>query len=169
MVLRTADKRDVSTDEWRKIPGFSKYMINESGDIIGPKGWLLKETYNKKADSYAYSLQKDDGRATSRSYKSLMKLAWPELTAETPKAEPTNRMIRKGEWRPIPSFPKHEIHETGEVRYKAGGHRVYPTVDIITGMRYYRLINEWGQNLWSREWLLGRSFPELDPILKEVA
>ena len=161
MALRTADGRDVSQDEWRPIPGFKKYKINESGDVIGPEGWLLKETYNKTADTYAYGLTRDDGRRTSRSFKSLMKLTWPENVQEKPKIEPQTRIIRRGEWREIPGFPKHEIHETGEVRYKAGRRRCYPTVNIITGAKYYRLINKWGQNDWSQAWLLGRAFPEI--------
>jgi hypothetical protein len=170
MALRTADGRDVSEDEWRRIPGFNKYLINASGDIIGPSGWLLKETYNKTADTYAYGLCRDDGRRTSRSFKSLMKDAWPELEVETrPKVEPHTRAIRKGEWRTIPTFPLHEIHESGEIRYKKSRKRVYPTIDVLTGTRYYRLTNEWGQNSWSREWLMGRAFPDKDQELKDAA
>jgi hypothetical protein len=162
MHLKTADGRDVSNDEFRPIPGLTRYKINQSGDVLGSDGWLLKETYNRKADSYAYSITKDDGRRTSRSFKSLLKDAWPELYQdEKPKVEPSTRIIRSGEWRVIPAFPKHEIHESGEVRYKAGRRRVYPNVDIINGVKYYLLQNEWGKNEWSQQWLLGRAFPEL--------
>lgn len=160
-MLRTADGRDVSEDEWRPVPGFTKYQINESGDVKGPDGWLLKEIYNKRFNTYSYSMTRDDGKRTSRSFRSLMKDAFPELTEKKPEIEPHMRIIRRGEWRAIPNFPKVEIHETGEVRYKAGGRRIIPTVDVITGAKYYKLNNEWGQNSWSQAWLLGRAFPEI--------
>lgn len=165
MALRTADGRDVADDEWRRIPGFTKYKINRTGDVLGARGWILNETYNKTTDTYAYSLRRDDGGSTSRTYQSLLDLAWTELAVEKRAKSVTH--IKRGEWRDIPSFPKHQMHESGEVRYKAGRRRVYPIVDIKTGMKMYRLVNEWGTNNWTQGWLLGRTYPKLE--LKEAS
>jgi hypothetical protein len=163
MALRTADGRDVSEDEWRQIPGFTRYKINASGDIIGPRGWLLKECYNKVTDTYFYNVNRDVGGKTARSFQSLLDLAFPEL-AEPKKPKPVPYIKRVG-WRDIPGFPKHQLHESGEVRYKNGKRRVWPLIDVGTGEKFYRLVNKIGQPTQTQEWLLGRTFPEL----KEVA
>lgn len=167
MALRTTDGRDISEEEFRPIPGFKKrYRINRSGDIIGRRGWPLKETYNKATDTYAYSLMRDNGKGTARTYQSLLDDAFPEL-AEPKKAKPVKHIKRVG-WTDIPGFPKHQMHDSGEVRYRAGRRRVYPIVDDVTGVKQYRLVNARGQHLYTQEWLLEQTFPQLKE-LKEAA
>lgn len=160
MLLRTADGRNVSEDEFRPIPGFKRYKINKSGDVMGPRGWLLKETYNKVTDTYAYSMRRDNGKGTARTFQSLLDDAFPEL-AVPKKPKPVKRIIRVG-WTDIPGFPKHQMHESGEIRYRAGRRRVFPIVDVMTGAKQYRLVNALGQRLYTQEWLLKHTFPHLE-------
>jgi hypothetical protein len=164
MALRTADGRDVSMDEWRPVPGFSRYYINRHGDVLGSRGWLLTETYNKRNDTYTYGVVSDAGQKTTRTYQVMLDLAFPELIPPKEPEPETYKHMKRGEWREIPSFPKHQMHATGEVRYKSSRRRVYPLVDQNTGVKSYRLKNEWGINIWSQEWLFGRTYPELIEI-----
>lgn len=159
--LKTVDGRDVSNDEFRPIPSFPEYQINSHGDLIGRNGWLLTESYNKTSRSYYYALNRADGRTTSRSYRSLVDEAFPEIAV--PKKPKRPKPKPKVEWRDIPGFPKHQISEEGIVRYKAGRHRVLPI--MVNNEKKYRLINEWGLNTWTVDFLRDRAFPEL----KEVA
>lgn len=159
MFLRTLDGRDISNDEFRPIPSMKRYKVNRSGDLIGPSGRLLKETHNKTTDTYAYSMRTDKGGGTARTYESLVNEAFPE-DAPPKKPKPVKRIIRVG-WTDMPGFPKHQMHESGEIRYRTGRRRVYPIVDSETGTKSYRLLNTSGQQVYTQEWLLEQTFPHL--------
>jgi hypothetical protein len=133
----TPDGRDLSKEEWQMIPGFSRYEITPDGDVRNIRtGKLLTELENKTTGAFAYSLYKDDGMNTHRTYQSLVYLAYPELK---PKPEPTpepekkpRRYARRGGWKDIPGFPQYQMHEDGIVRYKVSRRRreIHKDVDV---------------------------------------
>jgi hypothetical protein len=74
----TADGRDLTNATWRTIPGFSKYKITPDGDVKNVRtGKLLKESQNPVTGAYSYTLWRDGAGKTSRSYESLVNLAYP--------------------------------------------------------------------------------------------
>ena len=75
----TADGRDLSSEPWRTIPGLTKYQITQDGDVRNTRtGKLLKESQNPTTGAYSYTLWRDGGGKTSRTYQSLVKDAWEE-------------------------------------------------------------------------------------------
>lgn len=73
----TADGRDLSGEEWRPIPGLSRYEITRDGDVRNRRsGRLLKEVENVRTGAFAYHLWRDGGGKTSRSYRTLIRDAW---------------------------------------------------------------------------------------------
>ena len=79
LLLMTADGRDLSGEEWRRIPGFSKYEITRDGDVRNVNsGRLLKESQNPTTGAYSYTLCRDAGGTTCRNYVSLVSDAWGE-------------------------------------------------------------------------------------------
>jgi hypothetical protein len=73
----TADGRDLSGEEWRTIPGFSKYQITRDGDVRnGRTGRLLREWQNPRTGCYSYTLWRDGGGKTCRTYESLVRDTW---------------------------------------------------------------------------------------------
>ena len=79
MATLTADGRDLTTAEWRTIPGFRKYQITRDGDIRNRRtGRILAESENPNTGAYSYTLWRDGGGKTSRNYLSLIRAAYPE-------------------------------------------------------------------------------------------
>jgi len=73
----TADGRDLTHEEWRTIPGFTKYEITVDGDIRNRRTHqLLKEVQNKRTGAYSYTLWRDNNTKTARTYQSLLRDAW---------------------------------------------------------------------------------------------
>jgi len=78
----TADGRDLSEVEWRTIPGFPSYQITPDGDVRNRRtGRLLRESQNPTTGAYSYTLWRTDGTKTSRHYTSLLRDAYPEVSA----------------------------------------------------------------------------------------
>lgn len=76
---RTADGRDLSREEWRVIPGFTRYEITKDGDIRNrTTRRLLTEHENPKTGAWYYSLIKDAGGNTCRNYQTLLTAAWED-------------------------------------------------------------------------------------------
>jgi hypothetical protein len=79
----TNDGRDLSGEEFRVIPGLTRYEITKDGDVRNIRtGRLLAEIENKQNGNYSFSLWKDDGKTTHRSWQRLVWLAYPELEPE---------------------------------------------------------------------------------------
>jgi hypothetical protein len=77
-MIVTADDRNLTNATWRTIPGFTKYKITPDGDVMNIRtGKLLKESENPNTGAYSYTLWRDGGGKTSRSYESLVNLAYP--------------------------------------------------------------------------------------------
>ena len=73
----TADGRDLTNEEWRTIPGFTKYEITQDGDVRNRETRrLLKEVQNKRTGHYHYTLWRDGGGKTGRTYQSLLRDTW---------------------------------------------------------------------------------------------
>ena len=73
----TADGRDLTNEEWRTIPGFTKYEITVDGDVRNREtGRLLKEVQNKRTQGWSYCLWRDNGTKTARTYQSLLRDTW---------------------------------------------------------------------------------------------
>lgn len=69
--------------EWRVIPGFSKYEINNMGEVRKVDTHYRLSLYRYKT----YSLAANDGHITTRSIHTLLSLTFPKLMgkAETKK------------------------------------------------------------------------------------
>ena len=79
--MLTADGRDLSTSEWRTIPGFPAYQITPDGDVRNRRlGRLLRESQNPTTGAYSYTLWRPDGTKTSRNYRTLLNAAYPKDT-----------------------------------------------------------------------------------------
>lgn len=101
----TTDGRDLSREEWRRIPGFPVYEITEDGDVRNRRsGRIIQEIENKTTGAYFYSVRDKEGKARNRSYQSLVKLAFGE--AERPEED----------WKIVPDFPAYQVTRDGEVR-----------------------------------------------------
>lgn len=101
----TTDGRDLSREEWRRIPGFPVYEITEDGDVRNIRtGRIIQELENKTTGVYFYSVRDKDGKQRSRGYQSLVKLAFGE--AERPEED----------WKIIPDFPGYQVTRDGEIR-----------------------------------------------------
>lgn len=75
----TADGRDLTHAEWRRIPGFPKYQITPDGDVRNTRtGRLVNEWFNKTTGTWAYSLWRGDGTKTNRTYQALLAATYPE-------------------------------------------------------------------------------------------
>jgi hypothetical protein len=101
----TTDGRDLSREEWRRIPGFPVYEITEDGDVRNIRsGRIVKEIENKITGAYFYSIRDKDGKARNRSYQSLVKLAFCE--PDRPEED----------WKIIPNYSSYQVTRDGEVR-----------------------------------------------------
>lgn len=65
--------------EWRVIPGFTKYEINNMGEVRKVDTHYRLSLYRYKT----YSLAANDGHITSRGIHTLMSLTFPELMGLT--------------------------------------------------------------------------------------
>ena len=81
-MTRTADGRDLSEAGWRTIPGFPSYQITPDGDVRNRRTRrLLRESENPTTGAWSYTLWRPDGAKTSRNYASLLRDAYPEVSA----------------------------------------------------------------------------------------
>ena len=77
MSVMTADGRTLGAEDFRRIPGFRKYSISRDGDVRNIRtGKLLKEGCNPTTGAYSYTLWRDDGGKTNRTYEGLVQAAW---------------------------------------------------------------------------------------------
>lgn len=145
MVIITADGRDITKDEWRRIPGFKRYKINEDGDVYSiQRGQLLKEHENPKTGTFFYHVYTDSGQKTTRTFQSLKDLAFPEQAVskpepKKPKVTPLVSYRKNNEWRPIPGWRSYQIHPDGSIRLGNERRIVKPKVNSITGVKYINL------------------------------
>jgi len=155
------------SEEWRTLPEFPKYEITSDGDVRhGRTKKKLKEVENKKTGAYSYSLRRNDGTTTCRSFWGLVYSAFPELDtkpAKDPDA-PKRKYSTRGHWVDIPGFPTYQAHPTGIVRYKASRkHReIHQQGDIL----YVKLYDEYGRN---RRRAIYELMAELFPQLEDAA
>lgn len=128
--------------EWRDIPGFPLYEITLEGDVRNKRTLKhLNETQNAKTGAWSYSLwietKGKTGRSTSRSYETLVDLAFPEWKVV--------------EWKDIPGYPNYVINKHGEVRKKKRNTREAYAMkhwpDQIPGGVAVRLRSEAGKHL----------------------
>lgn len=91
--------------EWRKIPGFPKYEINEHGDVRNrDTKRQLAEVENKNSGAFSYCLHIGWGnRTTHRNFWGLVYSAFPELLVD---------------WRDIPGVEGYMFNREGEVMSK---------------------------------------------------
>jgi len=98
----TADGRDLSKEEFRRIPEFPDYEITKDGDLRSLRsGYLLLETQRPGTDLWYFKLVRPDGRQTNRSWQKLVWLAFPELkptpkVVEAPKGREEKSHCRRG-------------------------------------------------------------------------
>ena len=98
----SADGRDLRNEEWRKIPGYSRYRITQVGDIRNVRtGRLLAETEDKKTGAWSYTLYADNGKTTHRKWEGLVELAFPELDPE---------------WKDVEGWPGYQMNHEGKIR-----------------------------------------------------
>jgi len=70
---------EVPPMEWRLIPGFTKYEINNFGEVRKVDTGYRLSLYKYKT----YSLAANDGRITTKTIHTLMTLTFPELMGES--------------------------------------------------------------------------------------
>jgi hypothetical protein len=105
----TADGRDLSKEEWRKIPGFRRYLITKDGDVKNVNSGKLLTERETNAGSWAYCVWTDEDKSTYRAWQSLVWLAFPEL-----KPEPI--------WKPVVGFEHYVVSKDGKVMKKKSRH-----------------------------------------------
>lgn len=172
----TKDGRNLSQEEWRKIPEFPMYRVTADGDVRKIEtGRLLVEQENAHG-SYFYRVSKlmPNGAIKwfSRHYTRLVWDAFPELKP-APKAKsdkPTRSYIKRTyKWRTVPGYPKIEAHQEGAIRYTAGRRRMKPKFDVLD-RPYFTLRNSEGDKRFSMNAILSLTFPELEfeEVVEEV-
>lgn len=160
-MLLTADGRDLSNEEWRRIPEFPKYLITKDGDIRNIRsGKLLQEIERPDGVCY-YSLWKTDrsgkSKAYNRNFQNLVYSAFPEEAPEIPPTPEKRPYIKRGLWKVVPGFPNFEVHPEHVVRYITSRRRVKP-VDDIDGVPHVILRNEEG---FTQPWRISRLVEEV--------
>lgn len=135
------------SEEWRTLPEFPKYEITSDGDVRNRETKkVLKELQNPVSKAWAYSLRRNDGRATMRNFWTLVYSAWPELMPEDEKQKVKllpRPYAERGRWVEILGFPNYEAHPEGHVRYKKTRKR-RKMLHNKRGEPYYALFNEFG-------------------------
>ena len=97
--------------EWRTIPGFPGYVINDDGDIINRTGYMLTRTGRKKD---AYFLVHPDGKTAWARIPNLMRSALEAGTVvSTPQVPVSGKM--PDECVPIPGLSPYCINREGNV------------------------------------------------------
>jgi hypothetical protein len=143
MAIITADGRDITKDEWRVIPGFKRYKINQTGDLYSrERSKLLKEHENTKSGTFYYHVYTDGGLKTTRTFQSLVDLAWPEDAAPkkvpvTTAGSPVYRS--RHDWTTIPGYPKYQIHPDGTVRWGQQRRLMKAKVNSLNGESYVNI------------------------------
>lgn len=105
--------------EWRTIPGFPRYEINETGDVRNRDSKKpLAEIENKNSGAFSYCLHVGWGnRTTHRNFWGLVYSAFPELLVD---------------WRDIPGVEGYMFNREGEVMTK----RLWRTIPTTKAGNY---------------------------------
>lgn len=153
------------SEEWRTLPEFPKYEITSDGDVR--HRWTkrrLKEVENKKTGAYSYSLRRNNGTSTCRSFWGLVYSAYPELDIKKPAKEPKRTYSTRGQWVDIPGFPTYQAHPSGIVRYRVS--RKHREIHQQGDELYVKLIDEYGRH---KRRGIDELMAELFPQLREAA
>ena len=144
----TADGRDITKEEWRRIPGYKNYEITKDGDVWSRKRMmLLKESENRQTGAFSFNLYDDSGKNTSRNFQMLVDLAYPELAIKRPEKKnnkPPTYLSKEG-WVDLPGFSRFQVHIEGAVRLKAQRHKVKTRVNSLSGETYVQLSADDGE------------------------
>lgn len=135
--LVTVDGRDVTDMEWRKVPDFPDYEMNEDADLRSNKyGELRLIASVPNGNSYSYNVTMK-GKQYTRNYWKLFLTAFPEYD---------------GVWKTIPGHPKYEVNQKQQVRgkfrhqiIKPSQYGVYRLRDGLGNLQRWRVseIKDW--------------------------
>lgn len=165
VMLQTADGRDLSNEEWRRIPEFPKYKITRDGDIRNwSTGRLLTEIERPDGLCY-YSLIKEmpggKKKSFNRTYLPLVYSAFPEEAPEKPPVPEKRHYLARGQWQVVPGFPQAEVHPEGIVRYIKSKRRLKHVPDV-DGVPHVILKNGEAVQPWSVPRLVEVVFGKVD-------
>lgn len=133
--MRWRDSDSVRKLEWRVIPNYPLYEMNQRGDVRHVSGGAdLIST--RLAENYWYTLQRGSA-LYSIEVLDLIKLTFPELVDEIDRRDHissnpsrTNRFVSEEElslddevWRAIPNSNQYEISQHGIIRNAENGRR----------------------------------------------
>lgn len=145
-------RNNLPDQEFRKIPGFSRYEINKNGDLWSLERHKLIKVYTNPRGKQYFHVYADTGVKTSRNPQSLIDLAFPELAKpkrEEWKQSKTLPVYRsKNDWRHIPGYPRYQAHPDGTIRIAGEKRTVKPKVNSISGESYIN-IQDADKVIWS--------------------